>query len=152
MTVPYKGGAPRKYQPEELIVKVTEYFEYVEEANKERKLMDEKLKPYTITGLCNHLDTTRETWNEYSKKPEYSDSIKKAKQIVEQYAEEGLLNGTLSTIGTIFNLKNNFGWVDKIEVNTTTSSDQLTNDDISSKINELKKKQKSQQSVDTGGL
>ena len=152
MTVPFKGGRPIAYTPEELTKKIIEYFAHMEDENKERKLMDEKLRPFTISGLCNYLDIHMDTWNEYSKKQEYSDSIKKAKKTVEQYVEEGLLNGTLSTIGAIFNLKNNFGWVDKVEINTTTSSDQLTSDDISSKINELKKKQKSQQSIDTGGL
>ena len=140
MTVPFKGGAPRKYQPEELTQKIIKYFQYMENENNKLKLMDEKLIPCTITGLCNYLDIVRDTWCEYGKKPEYSDSIKKAKQTVEQHVEEGLLNGTLSTIGAIFNLKNNFGWTDKINITTNKEPEKLTQDDIKNKLDEIKKK------------
>jgi hypothetical protein len=146
------SGKPPKYMPEELEEKIVEYFKYVDDINKQRKLKrfeGEKLKPFTISGICVFLDISMETWAEYSKKQEYAEPIKRAKSRVMNHIEEGMMNGTLSTIGSIFNLKNNFGWVDKIEVNTTTSSDQLNQDDIQARINELKKKQNKAESIDT---
>lgn len=143
MTVPFKGGRPKAYEPEELTNAIVEYFRYMDMENKERKENGEKQRPFTISGLCNYLDIHMDTWCEYAKKQEYSDSIKKAKKYVEQHIEEGLLNGTLNPIGAIFNLKNNFGWVDKIDVNTTTSSEQLDKEEIKAKLDALKKERKS---------
>ena len=146
------GGKPPKYSPGQLEEKIVEYFKYVEDINIQRKLKrfeGEKLKPFTLSGICVYLDICMDTWAEYSKKQEYAEPIKRAKARVMNHVEEGMMNGTLSTIGSIFNLKNNFGWVDKIEVNTTTSSDQLNQDDIQTRINELKKKQHKVESVDT---
>jgi len=143
MTVPILGGAPMKYTPEALETKIVEYFKWVDEENKTRKLgrfTGEKIKPYTLTGICVYLDISRETWNVYSKRSEFEAAIKRAKTIVENYVEEGLLNGAINPIGGIFNLKNNFGWVDKIEVNTNTTNEQLTPDDIQNRINVLKRK------------
>lgn len=68
-------------------------------------------KPATITGLALALDTTRETLLDYQDKEEYSDTIKKAKLRVENYAEEMLYIGK-AAIGSIFTLKNNFNWKD----------------------------------------
>lgn len=133
MTVPGVGGAPLKYTPEELEIKIVEYFKYVDEENVQRKLRrfeGEKLKPYTVTGLCVYLDICKDTLIDYGKRPEYAEAVKRAKQRVENYVEEGLLNGSINAIGGIFNLKNNFGWVDKIDINATSQPEQLTPNDI----------------------
>jgi hypothetical protein len=138
------GGRPKRYSPEEFEAKVIEYFEWVNEENKQRKLKrfeGEKIKPYTLSGICVYLGISRDTWNEYSKQEEYTGIIKEAKAVVENYAEEGLLNGSLNAIGTIFNLKNNFQWVDKIEVSANTGGEQLNQNEIQSRISELKRKQ-----------
>lgn len=79
------------------------------------KYFDECVKteqPFTITGLALALDTTRETLLDYQKKPEFSDTIKRGKTRVENYAEQRLYAG--SPTGAIFALKN-FGWSDKQE-------------------------------------
>jgi len=76
-------------------------------------------KPYTITGLALALDTTRETLIDYEDKQEYSDAIKKAKQKCQNYAE--LMLFTNSPTGSIFNLKNNYGWRDKTETDLTNN-------------------------------
>jgi len=133
MTVSGIGGAPLKYTPEELEIKIVEYFKYVDEENKQRKLKrfeGEKLKPYTMTGLCVYLDICKDTLIDYGKRPEYTGLVKIAKQKVENYVEEGLLNGSINTIGGIFNLKNNFGWVDRLDINATSQPEQLTPNDI----------------------
>ena len=141
-----------KYTPEQLEIAIVEYFKYVDEINKQRKLKrfeGEKQKPYTISGLCVYLDICRDTWGEYNKKPEYEDLIKRAKSKVENYVEEGLLNGALSTIGSIFNLKNNFGWVDKFDVNTTVQAEQLSPDDIRQQLNNRRIKEINGNSVES---
>lgn len=98
-----KAGRPKKYTEVELIQqKIDAYF----------KECDNKHTPYTVTGICLALDITRETLNQYLKDSEFSDTIKKAKLKVENYLEKHLITDT-STTGIIFNLKNNFGWTDK---------------------------------------
>ena len=68
----------------------------------------------TVSGLSLALDLTRQGLNEYQNKDAFSDTIKKAKQRVHQAVEETLMGGR-APVGAIFNLKNNFGWVDKQE-------------------------------------
>lgn len=70
--------------------------------------------PYTVTGLALALDTSRETLVNYEEKAEYFDTIKRAKEKIQNYLELNL-NSTSPT-GTIFNLKNNYGWKDKTEI------------------------------------
>lgn len=77
------------------------------------------LETPTVCGLAEHLGMTRQTLNEYGKTEKFSDTTKKAKARVERYLEEGLDGKDVT--GRIFNLKNNFGWVDKTEVDATVS-------------------------------
>ena len=105
-------GRPLKFKtPEEIENKANEYFEKC----------DKEDRPYTITGLAMALDTDRITLIRYEDKEEFSNTVKKLKQKVENYAEEKLFNGG-NTAGVIFNLKNNYGWVDKQEVEANVSS------------------------------
>lgn len=69
-------------------------------------------EPLTITGLALALDTTRKTLMEYEERDEFSNTIKKAKTRIENFAEKRLF-GTAPT-GAIFALKN-YGWKDKSE-------------------------------------
>ncbi len=84
--------------------KVNEYFD----------LCDKKNRPYTMSGLACHLDLDRKSLLNYSKNEKYFPTVKKAKQRIEAMLEEQLYRlGNNS--GVIFNLKNNFGWIDKLE-------------------------------------
>jgi len=107
-------------------------------------MCDTKGKPYTITGLCLELDTTRQTLLNYENcmdiewlkrldtqaKQCYIDTIKRAKLRCENYAEEQLLSPTSkkSPIGSIFALKN-YGWQDKQEIVTTNNNITVSLDD-----------------------
>lgn len=71
-------------------------------------------KHYTITGLANFLQTSRETLINYENRDEFFDTIKAAKARCEEQWEN-LLIGSNAT-GPIFNLKNNYGWKDKTEL------------------------------------
>lgn len=97
-------GRPPKYDTvEQLEAVIIKYWE---------NLRPEQ--PPTVTGLALALDMTREGLIHYGEKEEFADTIKKAKQQVEQFNEERLISGN-SVAGVIFNLKNNFNWKDKTE-------------------------------------
>ena len=74
-----KVGRPLKFKtPEELQRKIDKYFE---------NCRTEK-RPFTITGLALALDTCRKAILEYEEREEFSNAIKKAKLMCENYAEE----------------------------------------------------------------
>lgn len=99
-------GRPLKFQSvQELQEKVEEYFAITPE--------DE----ITITGLAIHLDTFRSVLCDYEERDEFSTTIKKAKQRVENGYEKDLKKHGRS--GTIFALKN-FDWKDKTDQDITS--------------------------------
>ena len=89
---------------------------------------DEKEKPYTMSGLAESLEIDRTTLINYGKRDLFSTLIKKAKQKVERQLEENALMNKANATFTIFNLKNNYGWKDQVEVK---------NDNELSKLDEL---------------
>lgn len=124
-----KGGRPKKYSEVELLErKINEYFE----------MCDEKGKPYTITGLCLYLDIDRATLLRYEEREEFRNTIKRAKNKIENYVEENSLLGKLNPTVSIFNLKNNFGWKDKQEIETNQNI-KIDNPYKELSIEELKK-------------
>ena len=66
----------------------------------------------TITGLALAINLVRQSLLNYEGDPEFMDTIKRAKARVEHAVEKTLLSGK-SPAGAIFNLKNNFKWVDE---------------------------------------
>lgn len=70
----------------------------------------------TVTGLALSLDMTRKGLIDYENKenPEFGNAIKRAKGKVEAYIEQRLYEAHAG--GCIFNLKNNYGWKDKQEI------------------------------------
>jgi len=131
----HPGGRPLKFKSiKELQKKCDEYFKScyetytvrVKTGRKKTKkggykniYKEEKrtklLRPLTITGLALALDTNRQTLINYEEKEEFFDTIKKAKLICENFAEEYLYTGKNVT-GAIFNLKNNYDWKEKSEI------------------------------------
>lgn len=119
MGVSNKGGRPLKFKsPEELQKKIDEYYKWAKDNNKH----------VTITGLAWFLETNRQTLLNYenensdlykniknSEKVKFIDAIKNAKARIEMEYEESLFYKH-SSVGGIFTLKNNFGWVDKQEI------------------------------------
>lgn len=84
---------------------------------------DEKGKPYTVSGLAYALGTNRQTLINYEDKEQFFDTIKDAKAKIELFNEELLYDKNVSTTGVIFNLKNNYGWKDKQEIEAEINSD-----------------------------
>ncbi len=120
------GGRPLKFKSaEELQDKIDEYFAYCDNrmTNIYSKELGDNIQinipaPYTMSGLAYALDIDRRTLLNYSKKDEFFPTIKKARAKVEEFAETQLYEGK-SPAGVIFNLKNNFEWKDKSEVDNT---------------------------------
>lgn len=111
-------GRPRAFKSvEEVEKKINAYFNYCEE----------KEKPYTMSGLAYYLEIDRKTLLNYSKNEEYFHTIKKARDRVQMQLEENALSNKANPTFTIFNLKNNFDWKDKMEVEKTdmTKVDEL---------------------------
>ena len=100
-----KVGRPRK------IKSVRQFEERAEAYFRECEAME---KPVLLTGLILALGLcSREGLDEYGRRPEFTDSVKKAKLRVEMEYEKAL-HGRSPT-GAIFALKN-FGWTDKQDV------------------------------------
>jgi hypothetical protein len=138
MVEEHKIGRPLKFKTvEELEQKIQAYFdscfedswEDVEKRDEDGEIMytldgkkeydhikiRKNIRPLTITGLALALDTSRETLLDYEDKEDYSDTIKKAKDIIHNFVEEKLFSGNVA--GPIFNLINNWKrWSNKQEL------------------------------------
>lgn len=129
-----KGGCPPMYKtPEEMQAKIDAYFnacmgEYItdDEGNlmtdKNGKPVKTKERPLTITGLALAIGfTSRQALLNYEAKPEFVDTIRRAKATVEQYAEERLFDRDGAN-GAKFNLSNNFkGWSEKQQIDSNVN-------------------------------
>lgn len=143
--VPSILGRPKKFETvEDLQKQIEEYFNdcFLEHKKENGEvILGEQIRPFTITGLAVALDTTRETLLNYENNIEnatFSDTIKRAKQIIHRYAEEYLYDGKNQT-GAIFNLKNNWGWVDRTEQDLTTKGKEIAPAVISAKVDAILK-------------
>lgn len=105
------AGRPPKWEtPEQLQKDIDKYFMDCEATG----------EPLTITGLAMALGTYRETLMNYQEKDdEFFDTVKKAKQRIENAYEKRLIKYGRS--GDIFALKN-FNWTDKQEVEAKVDS------------------------------
>lgn len=118
-----KSGRPPKFEsPKILGEQIEEYF----------SLCTNEKKIPTITGLAFFLGTTRKTLLDYeccdssnmlkgfddNVKADYIHIIKNAKVRIEAGYEQ-LLFDKNTVVGAIFTLKNNFGWVDKQNIEQT---------------------------------
>ena len=100
-----KGGRPRK------IKSVRQFEERAEAYFRECEAREE---PVLLTGLILALGlSSRSALDEYAQRPEFLNSVKKAKLRVEMEYEKALHSRNPS--GPIFALKN-FGWTDKQDV------------------------------------
>jgi len=75
-------------------------------------------KPITLTGMVLALGlTSKDSLYEYGTYPEFSESVKRARLLIEHEYEHRLVAGT-NAAAPIFALKN-FGWKDKQEIDQT---------------------------------
>jgi len=119
-----KGGRPKKYTSvKELSDLIEDYFlneAYMGEG-------DNRMFAPTMSGLAYKLDMCRKTLLNYSNDDKFLHTIKRARQRVHYSLEQRLYGNNVT--GIIFNLKNNFDWKDKTQVdsnvNLTTSEQWL---------------------------
>jgi hypothetical protein len=78
-------------------------------------------EPYTVSGLAYHLGMTTQALRGYEEKDDFLSTVKRAKQRVEMGLERRLYES--SPTGSIFNLKNNFGWKDAQDHNIGGQAD-----------------------------
>ena len=122
-----KVGRPLKFENvKELEDKIDAYF------------ANENNLPWTITDLAYWLDCDRQTLLNYQEKEEFFGTIKKAKTKIEASIEKRALLGVYNPTFAIFNMKNNFDWQDKHEVDTTNSNRIEIINDLPSGSNEIK--------------
>jgi len=110
--------------PEEVESIIDEYFTYCD--NRIQQVYSAKADgvievldpaPYTMAGLAYALGMDRRSLLNYSKKEQFFPTIKRARERVERDVEERMNDKGRFTVGLIFNAKNNFGWVEKTELN-----------------------------------
>jgi hypothetical protein len=97
---------------DELKQKIDEYF----------KDADEKKEPYTVVGLQLYINVSCDTWNKWMNKAHTSmtederesfyEVANQAKKRCERWSLNNCLTGKGSTIGCIFNLKCNHGYIE----------------------------------------
>lgn len=136
-----RGQKPKYESPEEMQAVIDEYFKSCEGrvlTNAEGTPMLNKYgmpiiygeKPLTMSGLALALGfTSRQTLIDYKAKPEFADTVTRAKQRVEEYVE-GRLFDKDGSAGAKFSLENNFGWASKQETKVEAEARVVIIDDI----------------------
>lgn len=112
-TPKHPGGRPRTIPDAETFQRLAdEYFD----------LADTKDDPYTVPDLAIHLGLCdrKKVW-EYGQREEFKDTVKNAMARIEAQRLRMMLKGKNNVIGCIFDLKNNFGYVDKQEMTHTVA-------------------------------
>ena len=127
-------GRPAKYNsPEEMQVIIDKYFNECEETG----------EVPCVTGLAYVLGLERKTLLTYENmlnndrfnrfdddvKREFVNTIKRAKDYIQYGYENRMLSGKTNTIASIFTLKNNYGWVDKQEIEQTNKTIEVNLED-----------------------
>lgn len=121
------AGRPPKYETKEEMQEIIDlYFlacrvhqeddaERLEGLSEEKLLIINDIEDVipTISGLAYALGMSTEAFRNYEKKDEFLATVKRAKQRVEMSLEQRLAGNAVT--GSIFSLKNNFGWKDKSE-------------------------------------
>lgn len=134
------AGAPPKYKTAaEMQKKIDEYFKDCEGKvlkdddgtplfNKYGQPIVVGEKPLTITGLALALGfTSRQALLNYQAKPEFVDTVTRAKSRVEAYAEARLFDKDGAN-GAKFSLANNFeGWREKQQIEADVKSEVTIN-------------------------
>lgn len=128
-------GRPKIYSdPEELHRNVLEFIETIKASQE----TDKPIKP-TVTKFALFLGfSSKDTLYQYSKQPEFSDSIKAGLTFIENAHEERLFES--GSGGSIFALKN-MGWKDNQEI-THSVSKNYTEEELEEQLQEIRRLKK----------
>ena len=129
---PDKGGRPLNFKtPEEMELKVNEYFESFEKG--EEPVLGTKR---TTVGLALFLGfESRQSLYDYEKRDGFSYIVKKARSFIEMNYEEML--DSKSCTGAIFALKN-MGWIDRTEVDQKTTNIPNNKEDLEKELGRIR--------------
>ena len=100
----------------------------VTEVSAGRKVVVPKPRVYTLQYFQAMIGISRESWGDYRTYPLFSDTIKQIEAEVAGRKVQALLDGEGYGTGLIFDLKVNYGWVDKqvIESKVQVTSVEVT--------------------------
>jgi hypothetical protein len=133
------GGRPPLYEDPILMeAKIEQYFDG----------LDKDKEVPSVAGLAFELGfASRNALWEYEQKPEFSDTIKRAKLRMEVDRTKRLLSSGTPTAGIIFDLTNNYGWRNPQHHKHSGDEDgppiqyqNLTDADLDRRIAELERK------------
>lgn len=125
-------GKPPKYDSPEVFAAQCElYFAMcdahtIEKVTKDKKLTIKQPLPYTIIGLAQFLNLTREGLRFYGLKPDFADIVKSAKERCELNLVNRCILNRAETTGAIFVLKCNHRYVEKSQVDNISSDHSMT--------------------------
>jgi hypothetical protein len=138
-------GAPRKYETAEALSKaVNEYFRSIcyygtvkDETGKPITNLDGEpvetvfyaIAP-TIPAMCLKLGITPRTWRNYcdeKKHPEFNEVTSMAMAVIEAWLAGESVTREKNLQGIIFNLKNNYGWTERVEIEAGEKTRQTIN-------------------------
>jgi len=123
---PATTGRPPIYADPEVMEKnIQDYF----------NTCDNKDIPYTVPGLAVHLGfESRFRIQDYKNRPLFQHTIKSALSRIESQRVGNMVAGKGNVVGAIFDLKNNFGYVDKREVETTNTYLMLSDKQLEARL------------------
>lgn len=108
-----KKGRPKKFNSaEEMQEKIDNYFSscFIIKYDDEGNIAEMKrIRAWTMSGLADALDMSRQSLINYSKDDEFFDTITRARRKIEIYNEE-MIYSKEKYNGARFSLENNFGW------------------------------------------
>ena len=142
-------GAPKKYTPEELDSAVRQYFKSITRRRKVTEMVPtgqkdkmgheiyrpqpvrnllgkevfvvEYLVPPTVGDLAAALGIHRDTWHSYCQQEEFSDTTSYAQGCIHAYLERELLTRAGKDLkGVQFNLENNFGYKERMDISNSS--------------------------------
>jgi GTPase SAR1 family protein len=155
-------GRPRKYEcVEDLQKEIQYYFDSITRDTKavrmeedeindtvievpvynnagEQVIHTEFIKQPSVVGLCLFINISRETFSQYEKLEEFSDTIHEAKRIIVEQKLE-MLPIMKNPRGLMFDLSANYGMHEKTEVKSNNTNHNV-NEDVTELSSEDKKK------------
>lgn len=106
------GRPPVFNNPEDLLNKALEYFEWADQIRKGK---------YNEAHLRMWLGFTRQNWYDYKSHPDFSYTMEYISNFMEGDTEDKLMWAG-STQGAIFKLKNKYGWKDEVTQHQTVTN------------------------------
>jgi DNA-packaging protein gp3 len=133
-----RRGRPLKYTVEYVDKMITEYIAFCHEIKRDMfgnaytddngDVIYVQHKPFTLEGFCSFICWDRDTFGDYEIRAEFAPTLKNFRELVRSYAVDSLFTSS-KTAGVIFNLKNNWGWVDKsVTENTNVNVNDVLNE------------------------